>query len=301
MEPIDCIFTGDIHFSDKTPRCRTDNYLDALIDKMRFIFEFAYQRQCDIMDVGDLLNQYSVNSDLERIIYSLFKGYKAPFNTIYGNHDMPFHSFKRRNKGSLGLLHTTGALNVIEDVKVVAYGTTVVNFYAGHYKQGFDLPEKRLGERNVLLLHDMISTDKMMFETHNAQKMIEVFGKNYDLIVSGHNHQHFIVSNKDCTLVNVGSLMRSKAHQIDYKPVVIGWSAYTNEITKIPVPIKDNVIDINYLIKEKKRNENMESFVEVIKNKKGITFKFEENVRNYCNSNDISRMVRDRLEEYINE
>jgi predicted phosphodiesterase len=301
MGNVDCIFTGDIHFSDKNPRCRTDNYLEALIDKMRFVFEYSEKAQCAIMDVGDLLNKYSVNSHLERIIYSLFKGYTTTFNTIYGNHDMPFHSFKRRNEGSLGLLHTVGALNVIEDVKVKAYGTTVVNYYAGHYKHGFDLPEKRVGERNVLLLHEMISTDARKFTTHNAQKMIDTFGVHYDLIVTGHNHQHFTVSTDDCTLVNVGSLMRSKAHQIDYKPVVIGWNASTNEIIEIPVPITENVIDINYLIKEKKRNKTMESFVEVIKNKKGITYKFDENVRNYCKTNDISQMICDRLEKYINE
>ena len=67
----DAIITADIHLRESTPICRTDNFFEALFNKIKFLKELKKQHKCKIIDGGDLFD--SAKSSLYLVGWALKK------------------------------------------------------------------------------------------------------------------------------------------------------------------------------------------------------------------------------------
>jgi len=255
MYNVSAILTGDIHIRATNPIARTSDYLEDLKVKLKFISDLQVKHNCPILDAGDLLNDWKISPELT--MWAMDNLPKR-FNTIIGNHDMAERNFKYWEKGSLNLLKRFGTVDVLFEKVFIDSNENEFTVYGGHYGTDcqFDIPENNTNSR-VLVLHEMITNSKEYkpFKTANALNFLQSLEGAFDLVVSGHNHQHFMVEDNGCKLVNVGSLMRITVDQKDYEPQVHLWNAETNEIESIKVPIKKNVIDTTHIENKKEKDE----------------------------------------------
>jgi hypothetical protein len=118
----------------------------------------------------------------------------------------------------------------------------------------------------------------------------------YDLIVSGDNHQSFMLETKEKKkryLFNCGSLMRSTIDQIDHKPCVYIFDTDKRSYEKILIPIKpwQKCFDLEKKVKEEEHNEQMESFVNGLAKHKDLGMNFIDNLFKYLEKNKIDPCI----------
>ena len=82
------LFFTDVHIKGKNPESRIDNYLDALIKKLVFVFDYAKTNNYDlILCGGDLFDSANVSDSIKNVLLPIFKLNTIPLYTIIGSHD----------------------------------------------------------------------------------------------------------------------------------------------------------------------------------------------------------------------
>lgn len=109
---------GDVHLSDVQVTTRLDNYNEAILAKLEFIRDYCNQNDIEEMFfLGDLFHrksaQQTTHQTIARLI-TLFESFDARVWTIIGNHDYN-GSIDSFDKQPLNVLHTCGALNILDE------------------------------------------------------------------------------------------------------------------------------------------------------------------------------------------
>ena len=93
----------DPHIMERNPRCRKDNYLEAVIKKLDFVAKHSDK----VIVAGDLFHIYSNSTFLFNKVYSLFSKHLNKFIVIPGNHDIFHNNYAFLDKTSVGSLYYT--------------------------------------------------------------------------------------------------------------------------------------------------------------------------------------------------
>lgn len=166
---------------------------------------------------------------------------------------------------------------------------------------GEEIPEPVEGAFNVLLIHKMIVEEKL-WNAQEGHEHSNLFLRqhNFDLIVSGDNHQGFITQSKGGRLlVNCGAMMRNTIALIDHKPFVVIYDTETREYEKVFMPIKPaaEVFRMEKVIAEKERNASLDSFITGLSEQKEIGLLFEDNLQSYAKLNDVCEEIMNEIYE----
>ena len=297
----DAILTADIHLRDTTPVCRTDDYWLAQWGKIRFLRELQNAHHCPILDAGDLMDTWKASAYLLNHAIQKLPGHII---TIPGNHEMPSHNMALLEKSGLAVLQSAGKVTILDpDHSITNIGIgediTVVGFGYGQPIRSFT--PSISSRRTVLLVHDMFYASPGTVNPYApggiASKLIDKM--KVDLVVSGHNHQPFVLNNGKSLWVNPGSLMRMDADQIDYKPRVYLWFADDNTIEEVPVPIQTGVISCEHLDKKEEKDQRMEAFVRRMRDDYDISLSYERNLESHFKANNTRKPVQDIIMEEL--
>lgn len=280
------IATGDWHCTDKTPESRIDNYPAELLKKINRI---CYESMgcLSILQPGDLTDSPFLSYFYFRGLVEFLKPYMI--YTIYGQHDL-----KYRNKGNTPLDALETALDNFHIVeKPICLNRTHdpdVHLYAASFEE--DIPKITTKGFNILLIHRMIvGSYEQQWEEDKGYDLASQFLQKhkFDLIISGDNHKSFIGTKDDRTIINCGSLMRSKIDQIEHEPFYCIFDTDTRTYEKHFIPIRswEEVFDIEKKLKTEKRNEKLEAFVEGLSLHKEMGLNFADNLINYEKANNI--------------
>jgi hypothetical protein len=118
--------------------------------------------------------------------------------------------------------------------------------------------------------------------------------KQFDLIVTGDNHQSFTFRSPDGhLLVNPGSLTRQDADQIDFKPKVYLWYAETNTVEAVEIPIEEGVITREHIEIKRQRTEQIDAFISRMDSEWELTADFDENLERFFQLNRVRKQVKD--------
>jgi DNA repair exonuclease SbcCD nuclease subunit len=133
----------------------------------------------------------------------------------------------------------------------------------------------------------------------NARKLLKE-NPDFDLIITGDNHQAFTEEYKGRLLVNPGSMMRSTAKQIDFQPRVYLWNAESNTVQIEYLSIEKSVVSREHLEMQEERTNRLDSFIEVLQSEEfEIGVSFEENIKHVLKSTKISKSVKDKVLEAV--
>lgn len=304
---------GDLHARERNPRCRTDNFFETFIEKLRWVIFKANEKEVDIIVFpGDVFDSFRASDNLKRSLINVLQFSEATgILTISGQHDQRHHSLDLSNT-PLGVLGAAG----IVDILFAKYGFSDCMFYGQSY--GEDLPEIEEEDYfNILITHRMIIKSKKLWTGQTdfitAKNLLKT--TKFDLIVSGDNHQFFTEKfvdtdkagrkrrGKDRWLINCGSLMRQNIDQADHEPAVVLFDTETRipEILKIPIQPSNEIMELEKYEEKKERNEKLDGYIESLSQDTEYEgFGFSENLDVYCKENNVEKSVVNKIWEAVN-
>ena len=298
--PANAILVADLHLTSKTPISRTDNYIQAQERKLKFLRELSQKNNnCPVLCAGDVFDHWKASPWLCSWAHRFLPD---NFVTIPGNHDLPMHSIKEYDKSALSLLETVERLTVLKNENMVIYDMEIAGVPFGEL-ENFSPPKTITKKRaKILLLHELIWPGKRPIwakHSYSASEILDRFGEHFDLIVSGDNHQSFVIKEDDCILVNPGSIMRSTAAQLDFQPRCYLFWAEKKMISAVNFPIEQEVHKIDYLTEKKERDKRISAYIEKMNDnwEKGLSF--QDNLRAFFQENKTPRKVRELIWEHL--
>jgi len=276
---IDAIFTGDWHLREKPPTNRIDDFYKVQWEKVSFIAQLQKKHKCPIIHSGDLFDTWKPSPML---LANTLKYLPDNFYTIYGNHDLPQHNLELQYKTGISVLQNAGKIKVLE-------GT--------HWGQVPTQETINIKGRSILVWHVMTYQGKKPWHDCTDPKSIKLLRKyrNYDVIVTGHNHLTFTEEYKDRLLVNPGSIFRMNITQERHKPCVFLYNAEENKVLAEYIPIKDNVFDKKSLIRKEQKMNRIDAFIEKLGQSLDNEISFEKNIEIYIRNTSINQSVKDIL------
>jgi len=272
--PVSAIHTADWHIRENVPIAYVREFDDDQWEAVDFVAELQKKYDCPVKHSGDLFDHWKPSPEL---LSKLIEHIPDKFETVYGNHDLPQHNLELAHKCGAYTLAQAKAIKILD-------GT--------HWGQ------EPIGYNKVLVWHIMVYKDVEPFPGCTAPKASRLLKKypQYDLIVTGDNHQAFVEEYDGRLLVNPGSLMRHTAIQYDFHPRVYLWYAESNTVEPIFLPFHQEAISREHLQHVEERDSRLTAFVSSLNllndPDKSIFKSFEENVEVFKHTNpDVSKNV----------
>ena len=299
------LITGDWHLRLNKPILRKDeNYLDTQIDKVNQILELSTKNRCDyILQPGDFFDSFDTPFlVINKFIKILNKSSKSLI-AVSGQHDKKNHT-KELGKTSLGIMDACDSIKILKNDNTFIKNN--VTFYGASW--GEEIPKIVTPDNfNVLLTHRMIIKDKKLWDQQKQYNVASALLQKheYDLIISGDNHQTFTQEKKGKILVNCGSLLRTRIDQEDHKPCVFLFDTTTKELEQIFLKVKpaSEVFDLYRKKKEKERNEKLESLIKGLEETdiESLDLDFVSVLYNVIENTDCGTSIKIIADEFLHE
>ena len=275
----DTILCSDMHLREDIPKCWTGDFQKEQWTDVNFISDLQIKYDCPVIHAGDLFHHWKPSPWLLSMAVLYLP---AKFYTIYGQHDLPQHNFELRNKSGIYTLEKAGAL------KVLNYGHYGSKNLMEGVQDGWAISSQDGWSRLMYVWHHMTYISKPFPGATGgmAEGILRKYPQ-YDLIVTGDNHQSFTVEYEGRRLVNPGNLTRQTADQADYKPRVALWYAEDNTIEWVYLPIQEGVISREHIEVKEQRDKRIEAFVSQLNNEWEIGLSFEKNLEKFKEVNKV--------------
>lgn len=275
------ILTADIHARNTAPRCRKDDFMAAQCRKLEWI-RANMPEGVPWLDAGDLFHSWKSAPETEIMLLEVLNGIE--FYSIPGNHEIPYHNQNRLTQSSFQVLCAAGV------IKTEKMAPCPSGFYAAAWIS--------ISGVSVLILHGMVWPDTPIMSGIDGISALDLMRAysdfDVDVILTGHNHQTFVVEQEGRILVNPGSIMRSAIDQIDHKPCV--FILYDDKtVEQVFIPIEDDVFAEDVYQKQHDHADRLQAFLERVQDTEGFSESFEKNLDVYCQRNNVGEEVRKEI------
>jgi predicted phosphodiesterase len=285
MKEADAILVADIHIREDKPICRIDDFLIAQWGKLMEIEELRKKHNCIVLNAGDLFHKAKPSLWLlSKTLVCL----PEQFYTVYGNHDLPNHSLNNSEHSGIYALEMAQAIHRLE-------GT--------HFGQTPTKPSLTIKGRKILVWHVMTYKDILPYPgctELTAKKILKKYPE-YDLILTGDNHQTFVEKYKGRLLVNPGSMTRQTADQIDHRPVVWLYYADTNTVEPHYLTINAHSVTREHIEKTEERDNRISAFIKGLDTEFGAEISFERNLDVFLKTNRIKGRVKQIIDQSLQD
>lgn len=282
----DLILSADWHLRESTPICRTDDFWHKQWQKVKFISDLQKEHDCSVIHAGDLFDHWKPSPYLLSVCMAALP---KQFYTVYGNHDLPQHSMELRDKSGVFTLQQAQALKVLD------------NCHWNQDPETVKFPSIEIKDKTILIWH-IFTYQAKTWPGNTAPKAAKLLRKypEYDLIVTGDNHQAFVEEHQGRLLVNPGSLSRQDSDQIDFRPRVYLYYADTNTVEPVYLPIDPGVVSREHLEKQEERNDRISAFISKLNTDYESSVSFEANLKQFIANNvvhtDIQSIIQKSME-----
>ena len=294
MNP-DAILTSDWHIRADTPQCRTDDFTATMWKKVQFINDLAKEHDIPILLAGDLGHRAQWPNWLIEKFMSIISDIEII--AIAGQHDLPGHNLEAIPQSGFGVLKRAGYIltGILSTGLIIRQNFNYPLYCFPYGKKIKDYS----GATSIAMTHQMIIEDKPYWPGQVASSAKSLFKKfpDYKLILSGDNHQPFVVEYEGRLLVNPGSMMRSTGDQIDHQPRVYLWEAKSNSVVPIYLPIDKDVIDRSHIDTKKEKDARIEAYTTRLSERYEVGLSYEENLKAYFEENRTRQPIKDRIWE----
>ncbi|MFW5701041.1 MAG: metallophosphoesterase family protein [Cyclobacteriaceae bacterium] len=271
----DAILCADFHLREDPPVCRTDDFWETQWRKVQFIADLQIKHDCPVLHAGDLFHHWKPSP---RLISYTIENIPDQFYTVLGNHDLPQHNIDLLEKCGLYTLYKAKSLNILPGI------------HFGNDPKIDNYPGFNIKNRKILVWH-IYTYQTKTWPGNKAPRSAKLLRKypEYDLILTGDNHQAFVEEHKYRLLVNPGSLMRQDADQIDFRPRIYLYYADTNTVEPVYLPIEP-VISREHLINKEEHDNRLKAFVRSLNYDPGV--RFEDNMERFFANNRVHKDIK---------
>ena len=281
----DLILCSDMHFREDTPTCWTGNFQLEQWTALQFIKDLQMKFNCPVVHAGDLLHHWKASP---WVLSMIMQHIPDRFFTIAGQHDLPQHSLELIEKSGLNTLVHANKITLLPRVH---FGLKPEDF---HYEQHTGIEDwLGLSYRKILIWHHMTYiTPPYPGATEGQATGILKKYPQFDLILTGDNHQSFSTEYEGRLLVNPGSMTRQTADQMNFQPRVALWYAESNDIEWINLPTQENAISREHIEVREERNKRLEAFISTLNGEWQSDLSFENNLERFFEVNNIRDSIK---------
>jgi DNA repair exonuclease SbcCD nuclease subunit len=250
-EEMRYVCCADLHLRPDKPPCRVESpeeWVDNQLRKLSFILEFAAKNHATVLVAGDVCHRATgwPSWFFSRVI-DIFKAWPEASVSVYtipGQHDLPYHQLSQLDRSNLGVLLSSGAVK-----ECTAWGLMGLAWGEDLQLVGFAWGEDLQAEKgaSIAMAHLMVLKSKkdavypgQVESAAMATDLLKRF-PNYNLIVTGDNHQPFAAQYEGRWLVNPGSMTRQRTTET-HSPGFYLYDDATNMVERIPLPHDPNAV-----------------------------------------------------------
>lgn len=217
----------DPHISHANPANRIDDYFQTCLRKLEEIKNISEKNNCQVvLFSGDMYHHKSWMKNPYAMTYALaelFKSFKVPVKTIYGNHDLSAgYDESSIERQPLGMLCMAANIELLRKDKEYwldeETALTCTPFFADIDKHIESYKPKRVSKAKVHihLTHGSLIPKKPIWDGYTLYKDVE--GSKADWILNGHLHPNYgVVKVGETNIANCGSLTRATLSDDDLK------------------------------------------------------------------------------------
>lgn len=286
------ILCADIHSRYSIPENRIDDFRETQIRKYTWLNEQKEKYDATILSSGDITNKArpdNITELLNEIIYP----YMPDMYGIAGNHDLLNHRMSQFHKSLIGILHNNKKYTVIDEW--IEIDNDII--YGFNFGSEITKPSDTEGNKTIAIYHGFVSQkEDYHIKGQIAKEILKEF-PDYDIILTGDNHNSFVVKYEDRYLVNPGCFTRQKSDKMNFKPCVYLYDSDEHKLTKLFIPIEKNVFNIEFIEQKKEKEKLFDSFIETVNNSYEIGASFKDNMDNYFTKNETRKPVKNIIYE----
>jgi len=257
------ITSSDWHVRFKNPRRRKDFFYGSQKMKVRKILRLYDELTCDgLLVAGDIFDSSTTPYLCVGDYISMFLSRsKVKFISIFGQHDLRFHSLKSKKNTPLwsflkALRTSTIDQNPFLDEKVG------INIYGTSWSQQIPVIKSDDDSFNILLIHTMVTEDNPLFPGQAPRSYTEATkllkkASGFNVVISGDNHQSFSLFKNNRLLINPGTIVRkswSERHHLPRVGILTIYSDYSFDFEWKYIP----VAPIESVFKEEKAGADVD-------------------------------------------
>lgn len=282
---INLVWRTDVHLSDRAPSSRTDDWADAVFDKLGQVRDLAREvGAAAIIDGGDFFHIKSPGRNSHALVNRTAEHhstYPCPVYCTPGNHDSVYGDYAFLPQQPLGVLYSTGVYKRLYDEHEAVFthdGITVRVVGIPYHGTTYDMERFTSivkGDEDILIcVAHVLASHKggTMFEGEDIIKYADLVDTAPDVYLFGHWHKDQGVEEiGGKQFVNIGSLTRGALSQdnMDRIPsaAVLRCTDKGVEIEVVPLNVRpaEDVFDVEGRARQVKRQVEMDSFVEAIR------------------------------------
>lgn len=232
---ISAIAVADVHLKDLPPLARKTepDWFKAMARPLDELRALQAEFECPILYAGDIF--HSVKTTPSLINFAI--KHVPPGFAVPGNHDLPDHRYEALHHSPYWTLVEAGILTNLEYDKPLYPEGRNIELYGVPVGFQIPVPFKTMSSMiiRIAVIHAYVWKKGFSYQTVSDESHIDRFQEalaRYEVAVFGDNHEGFTtVTEEGCSVINCGSLMRTKVTQIDYKPAV-GLIHANGEVTR---------------------------------------------------------------------
>ena len=290
------LIAGDLHLTDHKPENRVDDYENTCLHKLQFILNYSIKNNVEmIVFPGDIFDQPSPSYSFFTKVVNIIKNINIQIFVVAGQHDLKFRNIQNTALSALQASIKNFSINFNENFSDIF-------IHSSSFGEAITAPLNN--KYNVLIIHKMIIKEKL-WEKQTDYVEGNSFLKNnkFDLIISGDNHKFFIENVEDRFLFNCGSMLRSNTTQLEHIPkiVVFDTQKLKYEIINIPIEEAEKVFAVDKILRDKEKNEKLDSFISGLSKQKTMELNFESNLNEYTKINLIDEDIKKIIKECMKE
>lgn len=307
----DYILTGDWHIREDSPICFTGDWLAYQWATLAFIKELQETHNCPVLISGDVFHHWKPSIELLSETSIRIPNMAM---AVYGNHDLPQHNMSLRHKSGLYNLIINDLVEDLEGIggtgDVLIFGCSWNALPDRVYSAGEvfdDLIEYPFSKKknpiklNILVWHKMTYQNELPYPGCTDLKATKLLRKYnaYNLILTGDNHQSFVVNYDNRILVNPGCITIQDAGMVNHEPSVYLYYKKTNTVKRVKIPQDLAEISTEHLEVVKEKNERIETFISQLKSGWKVELDFEENLKRFQKKNKIKQSIMEIIYKSI--
>lgn len=277
------LYVTDTHIRGTAPRSRTDDFVQAIGDKLDEVVEIAHREGVDaVLHGGDLFDRPDLSPAVVRDAARLLRRLQQPIYTVAGNHDIYGHNPDTVERSMLGLLDAFGVVQLIRPGEKVLLegGGRKIQLTGQPFHYDLDRREASLdyavqnetgADYCIHMVHGM-AVDRPLPDGVAHTMVDTLWSEEVDVLLTGHYHAGFPVKQKEGRyIINPGALARINNHpsEIRRHPQValleLGEEIHVRLIPITCAAPGDAVLDRSYLEKAAYREEKMAEFVRMLR------------------------------------